>query len=77
MTTRHHTRAALATKTNQRQLTVRSSYYAYQINQLRKQRADITEILLKGKWLHQAGFEAGETVSVKIMHECIVIIKNE
>lgn len=65
------------TKTQQRQLTVKSSYCAYQANQLRHQRADITEILLKGKWLAQVGFQAGETVSVKVMQDCIVILKKE
>ena len=77
MASNDDTRDARVTKTNQRQLTVKSSYYAYQLNQLRHQRADITEILLKGKWLHQAGFHAGETVSVKVMQGCVVIIKNE
>ncbi|NOX26892.1 MAG: type I toxin-antitoxin system SymE family toxin [Gammaproteobacteria bacterium] len=33
--------------------------------------------MLKGKWLAQAGFQAGENVSVRVMHHCIVIIKNE
>ena len=77
MASNDDTRDSRVTKTNQRQLTVKSSYYAYQLNQLRHQRADITEILLKGKWLHQAGFQAGESVSVKVMHGCVVIIKNE
>ena len=71
------TRDACVTKTNQRQLTVKSSYYNYQLNQHRNQRAEISEILLKGKWLAQAGFQAGENVSVNVMHNCIVIIKNE
>ena len=77
MASNDDTRDSRVTKSNQRQLTVKSSYYAYQLNQLRHQRADITEILLKGKWLHQAGFQAGESVSVKVMHGCVVIIKNE
>ena len=77
MTKQHNTRDARVTKTQQRQLTVKSSYYTYQTQQLRHQRSEVTEILLKGKWLAQAGFEAGEIVSVKVMHGCVVIIKNE
>lgn len=77
MTDSDHTRDARVTKTQQRQLTVKSSYYAYQLNQQRHQRADISEILLKGKWLHQAGFQAGQTVSVKVMQGCVVILKKE
>lgn len=77
MTKRHDTRAKLVTKTNQRQLTVKSSYYTYQANQLRHQRADVTEILLKGIWLAQAGFQAGENVTVRVMHGCLVITRKE
>jgi hypothetical protein len=78
MAKRNHTRAALATKSQQqRQLTVQRGFYDYQGRQHHLKRSDITEILLKGKWLHQAGFQAGETVSIKVMHECIVIVKKE
>jgi len=77
MAKRHDTRAKLATKTQQRQLKVKAGFYHYQAKQVCQQRSDIAQILLKGKWLHQAGFQAGEYVSVRIMHECIVIIKKE
>lgn len=77
MASNDDTRDTCVTKTNPRQLTVKSSYYAYQVNQLRQERAEISEILLKGKWLAQAGFQAGETVSVNVMHGCVVIFKKE
>jgi hypothetical protein len=77
MTTRNHTRAALATKIQHRQLTVKSSYYSYQANQLRHQRSEITEIVLKGKWLAQAGFQAGESITVRVMQGCLVVTKKE
>ena len=77
MASNDDTRDARVTKTQQRQLTVKSSYYAYQLNQLRHQRAEVTEILLKGIWLAQAGFQAGDAVNVKIMHGCVVIVKKE
>ena len=73
MTTRHDTRAALATKTQQRQLKVKAGFYDYQGKQDLQHRSDIAEILLKGKWLAQAG----QHVIVRVMHGCIIIIKNE
>ncbi|MBL1433876.1 MAG: hypothetical protein COB94_010640 [Gammaproteobacteria bacterium] len=50
MTARHDTRAALATKIQQRQLTVKLGYYAYQGKHGYKEQTEIAEILLKGKW---------------------------
>lgn len=72
-----HTRDARVTKTNQRQLTVKSSYYSYQLNQQQHQRSEVTEILLKGKWLAQAGFEAGQEITVRVMRGCLVVTKKE
>ena len=64
-------------KTQQRLLTVKSSYYAYQLNQQRHLRSDVTEILLKGIWLAQAGFEAGQEITVRVMEGCLVVTKKE
>jgi len=67
----------LATKTQQRQLKVKAGFYHYQAKQVCQQRSDIAQILLKGKWLHQAGFQAGENVTVRVMHGCLVITSKE
>ena len=75
MTKSDNTRAALATKTQQRQLKVKAGFYEYQDKQDCQQQSDIAEILLKGKWLAQAGFQAGEYVSVRVMHGCLVVTK--
>ena len=72
-----HTRVSRVTKTQQRQLTVKSSYYAYQLNQQRQQRSEVTEILLKGIWLHQAGFQGGQEIIVRVMEDCLVVTKKE
>jgi len=77
MAKRHDTRAKLATKSQQRQLKVKAGFYHYQAKQVCQQRADIAEILLKGKWLAQAGFQAGQLVTVRVMHGRLVIICNE
>ena len=77
MAKRHDTRADIATKTQQRQLTVQRGFYDYQGKQHYLKRADIAEILLKGKWLAQAGFQAGQLVSVTVMHGCLVITRKE
>lgn len=71
------TRDLRVTKTKQRQLTVKSSYYAYQLNQQRHKRSDVSEILLKGIWLAQAGFEAGQEITVRVMDGCLVVTRKE
>ncbi|MBL1433877.1 MAG: SymE family type I addiction module toxin [Gammaproteobacteria bacterium] len=48
-----------------------------QLSENQSQPSPTPLFVLKGNWLHQAGFQAGENVSVRIMHECIVIIKKE
>ena len=77
MTTRNDTRAALATKIQQRQLTVKRGYYAYQGKHDYKEQTEIAEILLKGHWLARAGFQAGQAVTVRVMHGCLVVTKKE
>jgi len=77
MTDSDNTRDARATKTNQRQLTVKSSYYAYQLYQQRHQRSNVSEIRLKGIWLAQAGFEAGQEITVQVMDGCLIVTKKE
>lgn len=61
----------------ERQLIVKQGYYDYQGKQKQNQRAHIAEILLKGKWLAQAGFEAGQQVTVKVLDGCLVLTKKE
>jgi len=77
MTRRYHTRADIATKIQQRQLTVKRSYYAYQSKHSYKDQTEIAEILLKGNWLTKAGFQAGQAVTVRVMEGCLVLTKNE
>ncbi len=77
MTDSDNTRDTRVTKIKQRQLTVKSSYYAYQLNQQRHLRSDVSEILLKGIWLAQAGFEAGQEITVRVMDGCLVLTKKE
>ncbi len=61
----------------QRQLTVKKGCYAYQGNQHHIKRSEITEILLKGKWLAKAGFQAGQHVIVRVIYGCLVLTKKE
>jgi hypothetical protein len=69
----------LATKTQQQQrlLTVCASCYGYQSGQHLKQKSEISQILLKGKWLAQAGFHAGQQVTVTLMPNGLIITKNK
>ncbi|MBN4078908.1 SymE family type I addiction module toxin [Gammaproteobacteria bacterium AH-315-C21] len=66
-----------STNGQQRQLIVKQGYYAYQGKQQYQQKTEITEIPLKGNWLAKAGFQAGESVTVKVMDGCLILIKNE
>ncbi len=50
----------------QRQLKVRESRYDYQANQQPNQRTEIGEILIKGKWLIEAGFSVHAKVTIQI-----------
>ena len=62
-----------AKQVTQRTLTVRQGWYDYQAKQTYQQRATIAEILLKGKWLTEAGFIIGQTVNVDIQQGKLVI----
>ncbi|NOX26893.1 MAG: type I addiction module toxin, SymE family [Gammaproteobacteria bacterium] len=72
-----HTRAACAVKTQQRQLTVKRGFYAYQSKYDYKEQTEIAEILLKGNWLAKAGFQAGQAVTVRVMQGCLVLTRKE
>ncbi len=75
MTKRNHTPTTRQTKTKieQRQLKVRETFHAYQLNQNPDQRSPIGEIHLKGHWLIKAGFEINTSVKVRVMEGCLVL----
>jgi len=75
MTKRNHTPTTRQTKTKieQRQLKVRETFHAYQLNQNPNQRSPIGEIHLKGHWLIKAGFEINTPVKVRVMDGCLVL----
>ena len=57
----------------QRQLKVKQTYYDYQAKQASSSRSAISEILLKGKWLNDAGFAADSLVNVQVKRGKLVI----
>ena len=57
-----------------RQLKVKRGWYEYQGRQPLKQQSTIAEILLKGKWLAEAGFEIDSNVEIQVQQQRIVII---
>lgn len=57
----------------QRQLKVREGLHPYQLNQQANQRVPIGEILLKGKWLVEAGFSIHAHVTIHIEHGKLVL----
>ena len=57
----------------QRQLKVKQTYYDYQAKQAFGSRSAISEILLKGKWLNDAGFTANSLVNVQVKRGKLVI----
>ena len=75
MTNRNHTPSnhSAKTKIHQRQLKVRETFHAYQLNQNPHQRSPIGEIHLKGHWLIEAGFTIDTKVKVRVMEGCLVL----
>lgn len=65
----------LTTTVNQKQrtLTVRKGYYRYQDYQAFGTQSAISEILLKGKWLNDAGFVADSLVTIQVKRGKLVI----
>ena len=59
--------------TTYRQLKVKRGWYDYQARQPLKQQSTIAEILLKGKWLADAGFDINSNVDVLIQNRRLVI----
>ena len=57
----------------QRQLRVKSAYYEYQAKQEHGTQSAISEIILKGKWLNDAGFAADSLVNVQVKRGKLVI----
>ena len=57
----------------QRQLKVKQAYYEYQAKQEHGTQSAISEILLKGKWLNDAGFAADSSVKVHVKRGKLVI----
>ena len=57
----------------QRRLKVKQAYYEYQAKQEHGTQSAISEILLKGKWLNDAGFAADSLVNVQVKHGTLVI----
>ena len=56
-----------------RRLKVKRGWYDYQGRQPLKQQSTIAEILLKGKWLAEAGFEINSNVEIQVQQRRIVI----
>jgi len=56
-----------------RRLKVKRGWYDYQARQTRQQQSTIAEILLKGKWLAEAGFEINSNVEIQVQQRRIVI----
>lgn len=75
MTTKNHTPASRRTKTpiQQRRLKVRRACHSYQLEQYGKPPTPVGEIHIKGHWLIQAGFDINQSVTVRIMHGCLVV----
>ena len=57
----------------QRRLKVKQTYYDYQAKQPLSSRSAISEIILKGKWLNDAGFAADSSVNIQVKRGKLVI----
>lgn len=57
----------------ERRLKACKSYHEYQLSQSVLSRTPVPQILLKGHWLHRAGFEVDTPVRVRVMHGCLVL----
>jgi hypothetical protein len=55
-------------------LSVSSSYYDYQLNGGRPRPPEVPLLRLRGYWLRQAGFPAGQRVQVHVADGCITIV---
>ena len=73
MTKRKSTPANGVSTTTHRQLKVKQGYYDYQSRQQYTQRAAIGEILLKGKWLVEAGFEINAPITVQVKRGKLIL----
>jgi len=71
--TKANTTPANGSSTTQRRLKVKRGFYDYQASQPLKQQSTIAEILLKGKWLADAGFVINGNVTVSIEQGKLVI----
>lgn len=57
-----------------RQLTIGSDHYEYQLNDRSPRPPAVPVIRLRGYWLQQAGFSAGQRVSIQIADQRIIIV---
>lgn len=57
-----------------RLLSVSSSYYDYQLNRGWPRPPQVPLLRLRGFWLQQAGFSAGQRVQVHVADGCITIV---
>jgi hypothetical protein len=55
-------------------LSVSSSYYDYQLNGRWPRPPEVPLLRLRGYWLQQAGFAAGQRVQVHVADGCITIV---
>ena len=62
-----------STTKQHRRLKVKRGWYDYQGRQPLRQQSTIAEILLKGKWLAEAGFEINSNVEIQVQQRRIVI----
>ncbi len=63
----------VSTTKQRRQLKVKRGWYDYQGRQPLKQQSTIAEILLKGKWLAEAGFEIDSNVEIQVQQRIVII----
>lgn len=57
-----------------RLLSVSSSYYDYQLDGRWPRPPEVPLLRLRGYWLQQAGFAAGQRVQVHVADQCITIV---
>lgn len=57
----------------QRRLKIQKGYYKYQDYQEHGTQSSISELLLKGKWLNDAGFTADSLVTIQVKRGKLVI----
>lgn len=67
----------VATPRKLRQLSVGSSYYDYQLNRSWPRPPQVPLLRLRGYWLQQAGFSAGQRVQVHVADGCITIVPTQ